>query len=112
MKKTNFDELLLHNKIVDHRNLYVILSRKRLIIPSFSILVMGLYKEKLVFFKISTSYRLVKFVDEIPLKDIKEFIIKSKKIPLLRIVTNNYLKQYDLIEHVKDIYSIEKLIKK
>ena len=112
MKKQNkFEELLLHNKVVDHRNLYVILSRKRFIVPSFTIMVMGLYKEKLVFFKISTSYRLIKFIEDIEIKTIQEFNIKTKKVnPLLNIIINKKVYKYDLIENIKDIYSIKKII--
>ena len=113
MKKTNFEDLLLHNKIIDHRNLYVLVAKRRPIFPSLSILVMGLYKEKLVFFKISTSYRLIKFIEDIELKDINEFEIKTKTSnSILKIKVNKTMKNYDIVEHDKDVYSIKKILKK
>ena len=71
--KNNFKKVLLDSKVTDYRELYAIVAKRRTLIPSFSIMVMGLHKDKLVFYKVSTSYKLIKFIESIELKDINEF---------------------------------------
>ncbi len=113
MKKNNFEKDLLDNKIVDHRNLYVILVKKRSFIPSFSIMVMGLNKDELVFYKITTSYRLIKYVKSISLKNIEMLDINNKRSEtILNIYLNKEKESYYVLEHNKDIYDIKKILKK
>ena len=113
MKQNNFEKILLDNKIVDNRNLYVILVKKRALIPSFSIMVMGLYKDKLVFYKISTSYKLIKYISTIEIKNIDLIDIYNKhKETIMNIYLNKDKKSYYILENNKDIYSIKKTIKK
>ena len=111
--KNNFKKELLDLKIVDHKELYCIVAKRRALIPSFSIMVMGLNKDKLVFYKISTSYKLIKYIESIELKDIDSMEIKSKSNEsILDIEVNKNIKSYFVIEKTKDLYLIKKSIRK
>lgn len=113
MKQNNFEKLLLDNKIIDYRNLYILVNKKNSFLPSLSILVMGLYKEKLVFFKVSTSYHLIKFIEEININEIDDINILNKRLDtIVSLTINKKIKSYYVVEHGKNLYSIKKLLKK
>ena len=111
--KTNFKKVLLDSKVTDYRELYAIVAKRRTLIPSFSILVMGLNKDRLIFYKVSTSYKLIKFIESIEIKDINLLDIKTKgKETILNIHINKNIKSYFVYENVKDLYLIKKGMKK
>lgn len=113
MKENNFEKILLTHQIVDYRNLYSIVAKKRALIPSFSIMVMGLNKDKLIFYKISTAYRLIKYKYEIKVDDIESMNIKNRRRDtVMELLVNKELKKYFVLEHNKDIYTIKKILKK
>ena len=111
--KNNFKKELLDLKIVDHKELYCIVAKRRALIPSFSIMVMGLNKDKLVFYKVSTSYKLIKYIESIDLKDIELLDIKVRgKETILNIHINKTIKSYFVYENIKELHLIKKSIKK
>ena len=111
--KNNFKKDLLDSKVVDYRELYCIVAKRRALIPSFSIMVLGLNKDKFVFYKVSTSYKLIKEIETIDINDIDAIEIKSKgHDSILNIVINKEVRSYFVIENIKDLYSIKKNIKK
>ena len=111
--KNNFKKDLLDSKVVDYRELYCIVAKRRALIPSFSIMVLGLNKDKFVFYKVSTSYKLIKEIETIDINDIDAIEIKSKgHDTILNIVINKEVRSYFVIENIKDLYSIKKNIKK
>ena len=111
--KNRFKQDLLELKIVDYRELYAIVAKRGTFIPSFSILVMGLNKDKLVFYKVSTSYKLIKFIESIELKDIDSMDIKVRgKDSILTIEVNKVKKSYFVYENIKELHLIKKSIKK
>ena len=111
--KNNFKKDLLDSKVVDYRELYCIVAKRRAIIPSFSIMVLGLNKDKFVFYKVSTSYKLIKEVETIDIKDIDSIEIKSKgHDSILNILIGKEVRSYFVIENIKDLYSLKKNIKK
>lgn len=111
--KNNFKKYLLDSKVVDYRELYCIVAKRRALIPSFSIMVLGLNKDQFVFHKVSTSYKLIKEIETIDIKDIDSLEIKPKgHDSILNIVINKEVKSYFVIENIKDLYSIKKNIKK
>lgn len=111
--KNNFKKVLLDSKVTDYRELYAIVAKRRTLIPSFSIMVMGLHKDKLVFYKVSTSYKLIKFIESIELKDINEFDIKTRgRETILNIYINKSIKSYFVYENIKELHLIKKSMKK
>lgn len=113
MKTNKFEELLLDNHIVDSRNLYVILVKKKLFFPSFKIMVMGLYKEHFVFHTISTSYKLKEHIIDIDVKTIQTIDVHKKSSELvLSLYLNKQRKDYLVLENQKNAYSIKKILKK
>ena len=111
--KNNFKKDLLDSKVIDYRELYSIVAKRRTLIPSFSIMVMGLNKDKLVFYKVSTSYKLIKYIDSIDLKDIDLLDIKVRgKETILNIHINKTIKSYFVYENIKELHLIKKSMKK
>jgi hypothetical protein len=111
--KNNFKKDLLDSKVVDYRELYCIVAKRRALIPSFSIMVLGLNKDKFVFYKVSTSYKLIKEIEKIDINDIDAIEIKSKgHDSILNMIINKEVRSYFVIENIKDLYSIKKNIKK
>lgn len=111
--KNNFNKLLLEHKIIDEREIYFVIVKKRDVFPSFKILVMGLNRDNLVIYQINTSYKLKSYIESINIKDIKMIDINNKrKDSVLNLYIFDKKKSYFILENVKNAHLLKKILKK